>query len=64
MPLNFLGTVFAEGTQAIPYINEIKKYGPYLVAIAASKRYFSGSSNTWEREFHGRVVMITVSTLI
>lgn len=62
MPINFLGTVFAEGTKAIPYFDYIKKYGVYVVSLAAIKRYFSGSSNTWERDMHGRVVMITGGT--
>jgi NAD(P)-dependent dehydrogenase (short-subunit alcohol dehydrogenase family) len=62
MPLNFLGTVITEGTQSVPYYESIKRYGPYVLTLAALKRYFSGTNNNWERDLHGRVVIITGGT--
>lgn len=62
MPLNLLNTVYKEGTGSIPYWAQIRQYGPYVATLLAVKRYFSGSSNTWERKMHGRVVMVTGGT--
>lgn len=62
MPINFIGTVLTEGTKAIPYYHELKTYGPPLVFLAGAKYYFAGRTNTWERDLHGRVVLITGGT--
>ncbi|PRT56778.1 hypothetical protein B9G98_04398 [Wickerhamiella sorbophila] len=62
MPINFLATVAKEGTQVIPKYEQLKRYGPYVVGALATKFYFSGSSNTWERNMHGRVVIVTGGT--
>jgi NAD(P)-dependent dehydrogenase (short-subunit alcohol dehydrogenase family) len=62
MPVNFIGAVFFEGTKVIPYYEQIKRYGPYVVGVGLMKRYFMGTSNTWERQLHGRVVLITGGT--
>lgn len=62
MPLNFAGTVLTEGTKVIPYYNEIKKYSLPVLAVAGLKYYFSGKANTWERDLHGRVVLLTGGT--
>ncbi|ANB11451.1 hypothetical protein AWJ20_4262 [Sugiyamaella lignohabitans] len=62
MPLNFLGSVITEGTGVIPYYDQIKRYGPPLLVTGLLKRYFAGATNTWERDLHGRVVIITGGT--
>ncbi|EGW30813.1 uncharacterized protein SPAPADRAFT_156088 [Spathaspora passalidarum NRRL Y-27907] len=66
MPVNFLTSVFFEGPQVIPYWEQIKEYGPTVipigVSLAALKYYFRGSTNTWERDMHGKVFIVTGGT--
>lgn len=62
MPVDFLGAVFFDGVEAIPYYEQIKQYGPWLLALGLTKRYFMGASNTWERKLHGRVAIVTGGT--
>lgn len=62
MPIEFLGTVLLEGTERIPYWEEIKRYAPPLIVGILLKLYFGGSSNTWERKLHGKVYIVTGGT--
>jgi len=62
MPLNFLATVYVEGRQAIPYYDQAKYVVPALGAAVAVKSFFAGPRNTWGRNMHGRVVLITGGT--
>lgn len=62
MPLNFLGTVAVQGTSAIPYFEQIKQYGPIVATVALTKYYFAGPNNTWERDLHGKVALVTGGT--
>ncbi|RCK55808.1 hypothetical protein Cantr_05520 [Candida viswanathii] len=66
MPVNFLTSVIFDGPEVIPYWPQIKEYGPIvlpiLLSLAGTKYYFHGASNTWERDMHGKVFMITGGT--
>ncbi|KAI3404339.2 hypothetical protein KGF56_002859 [Candida oxycetoniae] len=66
MPVDFVTSVFLDGPQVIPYWDRIKEYAPVVVPILASigvaKYYFRGVTNTWERDMHGKVYMITGGT--
>lgn len=66
MPVNFLTSVVFDGPEVIPYWDQIKEYGPtvlpILLTLAGAKYYFHGATNTWERDMHGKVFMITGGT--
>ncbi|GMM50195.1 putative oxidoreductase [Starmerella bacillaris] len=62
MPVNFLATVYVEGRQAIPYYDTLKVAVPALTLLYAMKYYFAGKRNTWQRDMHGKVVLITGGT--
>ncbi|KAI5963297.1 uncharacterized protein KGF55_003089 [Candida pseudojiufengensis] len=66
MPVDFLTSVFFDGPEVIPYWDQIKEYGPtilpILLSIIFAKYYFRGSTNTWERDLHGKVYIITGGT--
>lgn len=62
MPLNILGTALFEGTDKIPYFDEIVRAAPYVAATAAVKYWSRGPSNTWERKLHGKVYIVTGGT--
>lgn len=59
MPLNIIGTLVVEGTQGIPGWQYIKTYAPPLLSALAIKYYCGGAINTWERNLHGKVYMVT-----
>ncbi|KAK7207879.1 hypothetical protein BZA70DRAFT_298390 [Myxozyma melibiosi] len=63
MPIDIVWTIIKEGADWVGPLKSLAiNYGPYIVIAALLKRFFSGASNTWEREMHGRVVMITGGT--
>ncbi|OXB42354.1 uncharacterized protein HLK63_J11099 [Nakaseomyces glabratus] len=62
MPLNIIGTALLDGTDKIPYFQEIKKVAPYALAGAAVKYWSRGPSNNWERKLHGKVYIVTGAT--
>lgn len=62
MPLDYLGALIFDGPENVPGWKYIKTYGPLLALIGGTKFYFGGASNTWEREMHGRVFLITGGT--
>lgn len=62
MPLNILGSVIVNGTQNIPYLDTIKTVLPIAGGIGALKWFFTGTSNTWERNLHGKVIIMTGAT--
>ncbi|KAG7880576.1 hypothetical protein KL937_002138 [Ogataea polymorpha] len=62
MPLNILGTILLEGTDKVPGWDYAKKYGPLLLTAGLTKFYFGGSTNTWERDLHGKVYLVTGGT--
>ncbi|KAG5417611.1 hypothetical protein I9W82_005247 [Candida metapsilosis] len=66
MPVDFLASIAFDGPQVIPYWEHIKQYGPTVIPILSSvalgKYYFRGATNTWERDLHGKVYMITGGT--
>lgn len=62
MPIDILGSALVEGPQIIPGWDYIVKYGPIVLTIAAVKYYFGGTHNTWERDLHGKVFIVTGGT--
>ncbi|AAS50631.2 ABL140Wp [Eremothecium gossypii ATCC 10895] len=62
MPLNILGTLIFEGTDKIPFYPQIKRYAPYVAVIGGLKYWLRGRSNTWERNLHGKVYIVTGAT--
>lgn len=62
MPINIIGTMLVEGPDAIPGWPLIRQYGPPLATGAALKWYFRGRTNTWERNLHGKVYIVTGGT--
>lgn len=62
MPLDILSTILFEGTDSVPGWDYIKTVGPALLAVGATKYYFGGTNNTWERELHGKVFIVTGGT--
>lgn len=62
MPVNIIGSFIEQGKEAIPYYDEIVQYAPFVAGIGGLKWYFSGASNTWERNLHGKVIVMTVSS--
>jgi NAD(P)-dependent dehydrogenase (short-subunit alcohol dehydrogenase family) len=62
MPVDIISTVIFDGPEAIPAWNYIKTVAPALAVIGATKYYFGGTTNTWDRELHGKVYIITGGT--
>ncbi len=62
MPLNIIGAMLLDGPQVLPGWAYIRRYGPPLAVIAAIKHYFGGTYNTWERDMHGKVFIVTGGT--
>lgn len=62
MPINFLATVYVEGRQTIPYYDYLKYLVPGAAITYGLKSYFAGPRNTWERDLHGKVYLITGGT--
>lgn len=62
MPLNYLEYLFDNGIESIPHYSQILKSLPYVLLAIAVKLWFRGPKNTWERDLHGRVIMITGGT--
>ncbi|ODQ79556.1 hypothetical protein BABINDRAFT_50420 [Babjeviella inositovora NRRL Y-12698] len=62
MPIHIIGTIVTDGPQAVPGWSIFKAYAPVALALAALKYYMGGTTNTWERDMHGRVFIITGAT--
>ncbi|AOW03652.1 hypothetical protein B0I72DRAFT_139104 [Yarrowia lipolytica] len=62
MPLNIIQTLATEGKDAVPYFDQIAVAVPVLGVVSLLKTYFGGSTNTWQRDMHGRVVIMTGGT--
>ncbi|KAH3675947.1 hypothetical protein WICMUC_002243 [Wickerhamomyces mucosus] len=62
MPLNIIGSMVLEGPEVIRGWEYIKYYGPIVATVGALKYYFRGTTNTWERDLHGKVYIITGGT--
>lgn len=62
MPLNIIQTLATEGKDAVPYFDQIAMAVPALGFVSLLKMYFGGSTNTWQRDMHGRVVIMTGGT--
>lgn len=62
MPLNILGAMLIDGPDVLPGWEYIKTYGPVVAVVGAMKYYFAGTFNTWERDMHGKVFLITGGT--
>lgn len=62
MPLDIIGTVLTEGTDSIPYYQQIKTIAPYVFTAGMMKYWSRGATNTWERKLHGKVYLVTGAT--
>lgn len=62
MPIDIISSAIFDGPESIPGWKHIRTYVPILGALAAVKYYFGGASNTFERNMHGRVVIVTGGT--
>lgn len=62
MPIDIISTAIFDGPQAIPGWDHLKVYVPAAAALGAVKWYFGGASNTWKRDLHGRVFIVTGGT--
>ncbi|ODV96721.1 hypothetical protein PACTADRAFT_48539 [Pachysolen tannophilus NRRL Y-2460] len=62
MPLNILGTLLVKGTDGIPGWEYIRSFGPLVITTISLKYYFGGVKNTWERDLHGKVYLVTGGT--
>ncbi len=62
MPVNIIYTFAVKGWEGIPFADSLKTYLPPLLVLGILKYIFSSTKNTWERELHGRVFLITGAT--
>ncbi|KAL6944397.1 hypothetical protein ACO0RG_001133 [Hanseniaspora osmophila] len=62
MPVNIIGSLIIDGPDAIPYYEQITKVLPYATGIGVVKYLFKGRKNTWERNLHGKVYIVTGAT--
>lgn len=62
MPVNYIEALIIDGPDNVAGWQYIKKYVPPLLALAGIKLFFNGRSNTWERDLHGKVYIVTGGT--
>ncbi|KAK9448739.1 uncharacterized protein V1518DRAFT_418074 [Limtongia smithiae] len=62
MPFDIAKAVLTDGVDALRFWPYIRRYGPWIVFIVLLRRYCAGSRNTWARDMHGRVVIMTGGT--
>lgn len=62
MPIPILRKAFAEGFDSVPFIFPLLRSAPWLALLALVKWYFAGAHNPSERDMHGKVVLVTVSS--
>ena len=60
MPLHIAGTALYGGIDNVPYLWTAIKVAACIGLAYLVKAFFSGTSNTSERNMHGKVVMVTV----
>lgn len=53
-----------DGIESIPWIWPLLKTAPWLFFLWLLKTFFQGAKNTSERQMHGKVVLVTVRTVI
>lgn len=51
-----------EGPDSIPGWDKFVKYAPPILSVVGLKYYFGGSKNTWDRDLHGKVFLVTGAT--
>lgn len=62
MPVDILTSVFFDGVESIPGWEYIKRFALPALGAAGVKYYLGGTTNTWDRDLHGKVFMITGGT--
>lgn len=62
MPLDILLSLVLKGVDLVPGARAARLVVPLAVVVYAVHRWFQGASNTWERDMHGRVFMVTGGT--
>lgn len=64
MPLPLLAEGLWKGLSSIPYGYTVLKVVPWVLIITLLKYYFGGARNSSERVLHGKVAIVTVSSII
>ncbi|KAK3117579.1 hypothetical protein LTR53_000904 [Teratosphaeriaceae sp. CCFEE 6253] len=62
MPVYIATQAFLDGVDSVPFVWPILKTILWLALLYIVKLFFSGASNTSERNMHGKVVMVTGGT--
>ncbi len=62
MPLNIIGSMVLDGPDVLPGWQYLKSYGPLVALVGGLKYYFRGSTNTWDRDLHGKLYIVTGGT--
>lgn len=62
MPIDIISRVLYDGPEVIPGWEYVKVYGPVVAGLGALKYYCGGTTNTWERDMHGKVFIVTGGT--
>jgi len=60
MPIYMGISAMLDGMDSVPFAWPMIKTIPWLGGLFLLKTFFSGASNTSERNMHGKVVMVTV----
>lgn len=62
MPIDIISSMLYDGPEVVPGWEYVKLYAPVVAGLGALKYYCGGTSNTWERDMHGKVFMVTGGT--
>ncbi|GEQ70739.1 hypothetical protein JCM33374_g4418 [Metschnikowia sp. JCM 33374] len=62
MPIDIISSVIFDGPDVLPGWKYLKTYVPILAGLSAVKWYFGGTKNTWKRDLHGKVFIVTGGT--
>lgn len=62
MPINYIANILVKGPENTAGWQYIRKFVPPILLVSLLKLYFNGSSNTWQRDLHGKVYIITGGT--
>ena len=62
MAVYIIKTALIDGVGSVPYLWELIKIIPIFLLLWLLKQFFSGASNTSERNMHGKVIVVTGGT--
>ena len=63
MPIHIGAQAIFAGIDSVPFLWPALKVVPWLGLLYLLKMFFGGTSNTSERNMHGKVVMVTVGSI-